>query len=94
MSLAAARVVTAARNRTLTALDEATLTTLVVVSEAVDRQPGNAALVAQWRALVADLRIEAPGRPQRDVAALLADFRADVNPSRSIHVIEGHADAV
>jgi hypothetical protein len=63
-------------------MDEAALMTLIAVGDALDRQPGSAALVHEWRGLLADLRLEAPGQPQRDLAALLQDFRADLDSRR------------
>ncbi len=80
----AARAVSAEarRRRTLSAMDEAALSALIAVGDALDRQPGSAALVHEWRGLLADLRVEAPGQPQRDLAALLEDFRADLDSRR------------
>jgi hypothetical protein len=80
----AARAVAAEarRRRTLSATDDAVLAALIAVGDAFDRQPGSAALVHEYRALLADLRLEAPGQPQRDLAALLEDFRADVGIRR------------
>lgn len=63
-------------------MDEAALTTLIAVGDALDRQPGSAALVHEWRGLLGDLRLEAPGQPPRDLAALLEDFRADMGTRR------------
>jgi hypothetical protein len=80
----AARAVAAEsrRRRTLSATDEAVLAALIAVGDALDRQPGSAALLHEWRGLLVDLRVEAPGQPQRDLAALLEDFRADVGTRR------------
>jgi hypothetical protein len=84
MHQAASRVAAEARRRrTLSAMDEAALSALIAVGDALDRQPGSAALVHEWRALLADLRVEAPGQPQRDLAALLEVFRTDVGTRRA-----------
>jgi hypothetical protein len=83
----------ARRRRTLSAMDEAALSALVAVGAALDSQPGSAALVHEWRGLLHDLRIEAPGQPQRDLDELLDDFRADMRPSRSIRVYQEDSDA-
>jgi hypothetical protein len=58
------------------------LAALIAVGDALDRQPGSAALLHEWRGLLVDLRVEAPGQPQRDLTALLEDFRADVGTRR------------
>ena len=83
MHQAASRVAAEARRRrTLSAMDEAALSALIAVGDALDRQPGSAALVHEFRGLLADLRLEAPGQQQRDLGALLEDFRADVGARR------------
>jgi hypothetical protein len=82
----AARAVAAEarRRRTLSAMDEAALTALTAVGDALDSQSGSAALVHEWRGLLSDLRLEAPGQPQRDLAALLEDFRSDIGQRRHV----------
>jgi hypothetical protein len=79
MHQAASRVAAEARRRrTLSAMDEAALSALIAVGDALDQQPGSAALVHEWRGLLADLRVEAPGQLQRDLDVLLRDFRTAV----------------
>jgi hypothetical protein len=82
----AARAVAAEarRRRTLSAMDEAALTALTAVGDALDSQSGSAALVHEWRGLLSDLRLEVPGQPQRDLAALLEDFRSDIGQRRHV----------
>jgi len=68
MRRAAERVAAEARaRRTLGALDEAVLSALLIASDALDRQPGSASLFHEWRGLIADLRVEAPTKVQRDL---------------------------
>lgn len=79
VSRAAQRVVAEARRRrNVDAMDEALLTALVAVGAALDKTPGSAALVDQFRGLIRDLRLEHPGQVARDLDGLLRDYRATV----------------
>jgi hypothetical protein len=79
----------ARRRRTLSAVDEAILVAVAEVAGALDKQPGSAALLHEWRGLIADIRREAPGQPERDLAALLEDFRTELSSPRSTKGIAG-----
>ena len=79
VSRAAQRVVAEARKRRdVDALDDALLTALVAVGSALDKSPGSAALVDQFRGLIRDLRLEHPGQQARDMDGLLRDYRSAV----------------
>lgn len=64
--------------RTLGALDEAVLSALLSASDALDRQPGSASLLHEWRNLIRDLRLDAPSKAQRDLDDELENYRATV----------------
>ena len=79
VSRAAQRVASEARKRRdVDALDDALLTALVAVGAALDKSPGSAALVSEFRGLIRDLRLEHPGQTARDLDGLLRDYRASV----------------
>lgn len=79
VSRAAQRVVAEARKRRdVDALDDALLIALVAVGAALDKSPGSAALVDQFRGLIRDLRLEHPGAAARDLDDVLRDFRSTV----------------
>ena len=79
MRRAAERVAAELRaQRTLGALDDAALSALLSASDALDRQPGSASLLHEWRGLIADLRVDAPSKAQRDLDDELAEYRATV----------------
>ncbi len=81
MGKAAERVGAEARaRRTLDATDEAILAALLAVGAALDTQPANAALHLQWRGLLHDLQLSAPGQVDRDMAEILSDFRLKLHP--------------